>query len=359
MTTRDDDALRLVILGGGVAAAGALAWRANRRASAPAENTARGTAWIHPVPTLGERPAVVSNPFRARASTDGKTREHLGADLMYRRRDARELIALFPPGTPGGSPLFFMPQDVPALAASAGVVTFAGATPVGHTVIIRHPNGWASYYTHLATLAVERGASVGAGQPIGTIGASPEDAAHLRHLHFELWQGATRSGATDPAPYVAAWSRVSVAWSPSSATLVASAAAPRNGTLSAYRTLGERGAPYPAWVRNLRGKSGVYVIREIDGPIVYVGSSVQRLYETLTRHLQTWRRWKGYWREHEFAEGADPGLTYERSSVEVAVKLTTPDDAHEEELRMIRRLQPRDNQLGQPEPEPELDEAPF
>jgi hypothetical protein len=206
-------------------------------------------------------------------------------------------------------------------------------------------------------LAVGRGASVAAGQPIGTIGASPEDVAHLRHLHFELWKGATRSGAIDPAPYLAAWSRVSVAWSPTS-TLVASAPTPRNGTLSPYRPLGERGAPYPAWVRNLRGESGVYVIRELDGPIVYVGSSVGRLYETLTRHFQTWRRYKGFWRG-QFAEGADPGLTYPRGRVEVAIKKTTPEDAHEEELRMIRRLQPRDNQLGQPDLQPELEEAPF
>lgn len=134
------------------------------------------------------------------------------------------------------------------------------------------------------------------------------------------------------------------------------AAAPRNGTMSAYRPVGERGERYPEWVQRLRGASGVYVIREIGGPIVYVGSSVRRLYATLTRHFQTWRRWKGYWREHQFAEGADPGLTYERNNVEVAIKLTTPDEAHEEEMRMIRRLQPRDNQLGQPA---ELEEAPF
>ncbi len=358
MNTRDDDALGLVMLGGGVAAAGALAWRARRRASAPAVDTARGAAWIHPVPALGERMAVVSNPFRARASSDGNAREHLGADLMYRRRDARDLIAVFPAGTPAGSPLFFMPEGVPALAASTGVVTFAGSTPVGNTVIIRHPNRWATYYTHLATLAVERDAVVAAGQPIGTIGASPEDAAHLRHLHFELWKDATRSGTIDPAPYLAAWPRISVAWSPTSAR-VASAPTLRNGSLSPYRPIGARGEPYPAWVRNLRGESGVYVIREIEGPIVYVGSSIRRLYETLTRHFQMWRRYKGYWREHQFAEGADPGLTYARHSVEVAIKLTTPDDAHEEEMRMIRRLQPRDNQLGQPEPEPELEEAPF
>ncbi len=132
----------------------------------------------------------------------------------------------------------------------------------------------------------------------------------------------------------------------------------RNGSLSAYRAVGDRGEAYPEWVRRLRGESGVYVIREIDGPIVYVGSSVGRLYETLTRHFQTWRRYKGFWRG-QFAEGADPGLTYTRRDVEVAIKTTAPDDAHDEELRMIRRLQPRDNQLGQLAPDPELEEAPF
>jgi hypothetical protein len=100
------------------------------------------------------------------------------------------------------------------------------------------------------------------------------------------------------------------------------------------------------------------VIREIGGPIVYVGSSIRRLYETLTRHFQAWRRYKGFWRG-QYAEGADPGLTYKRGDVEVAVKVTKSDDAHEEELRMIQRLAPRDNQLGQSTDESELEDAPF
>jgi hypothetical protein len=46
--------------------------------------------------------------------------------------------------------------------------------------------------------------SVRAGQPIGIIGADPLDAAHLMHLHFEVWRG----GATDrfdPEPLMKAW----------------------------------------------------------------------------------------------------------------------------------------------------------
>ena len=355
------DALGPLLLGG-TAAAGVLAWRASTQASDDADNgqsESTGTApsagaWIYPLPTLAGRAAVTSNEFRARDSNDGKAHQHLGVDLMYRRRDTRDLIAVFTLGTPGGTPRFFMPEHVPALAASAGVVTFAAMTPVGNTIVLRHANGWATYYTHLATLAVQRGASVSAGQTIGTIGASPKDAARLRHLHFEIWNGGKRAGAVDPEPYLAAWSRAIIAWQPSSALATSSGPAPRNGALSAYRPVGESGDPYPDWVRRLRGQSGVYVIREIGGPIVYVGSSIGRLYETLTRHLQTWRRFKGYWRG-QYAEGADPGLTYNRGAVEVAIKLTTPADAHEEELRMIRRLQPRDNRVGQAE----LEDAPF
>lgn len=366
MMHEDDHALGFLLLGGGAAAASALAWRSMRPAPTAAPNhvptaptatagtTIASAEWIHPVPSLGRRHAVTSSGFRAAASD--ASRQHLGADLMFRRRDARDLISVYPPGSPNGSPLFFMPDDVPALAASAGVVMFAAITPMGNTVIVKHPNGWATYYTHLGTLAVKKGQTVTAGQVLGKIGASPTDSERLKHLHVELWKGGTRAGAIDPDPFLAAWSRATVNnWSPR--PLVAVATTPRNGSMSAYRPVGERGERYPEWVQRLRGASGVYVIREIGGPIVYVGSSVRRLYETLTRHFQTWRRWKGYWREHQFAEGADPGLTYDRNSVEVAIKLTTPDDAHEEELRMIRRLQPRDNQLGQLEPE--LEDAPF
>lgn len=342
------DTLGMLVVGGGLAAAGALAWGAAQPFVAP--SIALDATWIYPVPSLGDRHAVVSNPFAADT--------HLGVDVMFRRRDARDLIAVYPPRSTNGSKLFFMPDDVPALAASAGTVTFAGMTPVGNTVIVQHPNGWTTYYTHLATLAVSKAQAVTAGEVLGTIGASPKDPAHLAHLHFELWKGRKRSTAVDPGPYLAAWARVTAAWAAPSSLVTPATLSLRNGSLSAYRPVGDRGEPYPAWVRRLRGESGVYVIREIDGPIVYVGSSVGRLYETLTRHFQTWRRYKGFWRG-QFAEGADPGLTYARSEVEVAIKTTAPDGAHEEELRTIRRLQPRDNQLGQPDSEPELEDAPF
>jgi len=61
----------------------------------------------------------------------------------------------------------------------------------------------------------------------------------------------------------------------------------RNAGLT-YRPVGTRGEDYPEWLRNLRGKSGVYVIRDAQsGEILYVGEShSDRIFETLTRHFQ-------------------------------------------------------------------------
>jgi hypothetical protein len=128
---------------------------------------------------------------------------------------------------------------------------------------------------------------------------------------------------------------------------------PRNAGLT-YRPVGVTGGAYPDWVRALRGQSGAYVIREIsrsgEAEIVYVGQSqANRLYETLTRHFQAWNRNKRFWRGQFSAN--DPGTTYRRERVDVAVRVTEPSRSLDEEARLIRRLQPRDNVLGQPDEE--------
>jgi len=122
----------------------------------------------------------------------------------------------------------------------------------------------------------------------------------------------------------------------------------RNAALH-FRPVGRRGEPYPEWVAELRGLSGAYVIRAPDENgarvIVYVGSSgADRLYETLTRHLQLWRRWQGYGRD--YGEGHDPGMTYARDTAEAAVIITPRKDALELEMQLIETLRPRDNILG-------------
>jgi hypothetical protein len=138
----------------------------------------------------------------------------------------------------------------------------------------------------------------------------------------------------------------------------------RNAGLS-YRPIGQSGDRYPDWVRALRGKSGVYIIRERqrDGstPIVYVGEShAHRLYQTLTRHFQTWRRAKKFWAgQYTGSQSHDPGLTYDRGRCTVAVRVLPADRALDEEARLIARLRPRDNLIGQPEDLGAQDAVPF
>jgi hypothetical protein len=129
-----------------------------------------------------------------------------------------------------------------------------------------------------------------------------------------------------------------------------------------FRPVGHSAEPYPDWVRALKGKSGVYVIRELDENgepvIVYVGEShTDRLYDTLTRHLQQWRRWKGFWKG-QYGQGHDPGLTYDRDAVEVAARVVPPDEAIELEARLIRKYSPRDNINGQVD-DVALEDVPF
>ena len=53
----------------------------------------------------------------------------------------------------------------------------------------------------------------------------------------------------------------------------------------------------------------------------------------------------------------NPGLTYKRDRVEVAIRLTSPAASLDEEMRLIARLAPRDNLIGQNQTAD--DEVPF
>lgn len=337
------------IVGGGAVAA--YLWgRTKPRGSSsalpgPAVLGALPGRWVWPVQAWKGRAPVISDGFDS--PRPGLPR-HGGVDLMFRRLPSDS----FKDGTPNGSKLHVMPDGVGVLAAADGVVWSAMMTSHGHAVVIDHaPLKIATFYTHLDQLDVALTARAGtqqrvrAGQRIGTVGFSPLDPQKLKHLHFELWLGGPTDGV-DPAPLLKTWPTVD----DTREVFVA-----RNASLT-YRPLGARGEAYPQWVRDLKGRAGVYVIRDLEtAEILYVGSSTTQLYDTLTRHFQTWRRWKGFWKG-QYGEGHDPGLTYARDRVEVAVRTTNPRLALDEESRLIRRLKPRDNVIGQPV---ELEEAPF
>jgi len=276
------------------------------------------------------------------------------------------------------------PKGTPILAIAGGTVTRAvtlDRSDAGLWVAVLHPSGVTSRYLHLSRVLVAVGQVVERGGRVGLCGATGN--ARGPHLHLDLRVpgamlpaieraiGKPRPGwGPEMKPF--GYSIPGEPWIPVDAYTksvrrdadeagvpVLDPARPRNGSL-AYRPVGSRGESYPEWLRRIRGESGVYVIRERDRDgdpvIVYVGSSsADRLYETLTRHFQEWRRWKGFWRG-QYAEGHDPGLTYDRASVDVAVRVTSSSDALDEEARLIQRLRPRDNIIGQPEAE---EEVPF
>ena len=327
-----------LVLGGGALAYAYSRGRTAEHRLVPTKPPAPATLpghWVWPVPRWSGRAPVISDGF---GSPRANGAHHQGADLMF----ARVATDPYKAGTSNGSAHHVMPDGMTALAASDGVVWSAMKTSRGFAVVIDHkPRKVATFYTHLEKLLVQEtaagksGQKVRAGQPLGIIGADPLDTAHLKHLHFEIWLGGPND-AIDPAPLMRAWE----------STADPAALASRNASL-VYRPIGASGEPYPEWVRTLKGKAGVYVIRDIESrDVVYVGSSAGRLYDTLTRHFQVWRRYKGFWRG-QYGEGHDPGLTYERSSVEVAVRLTSPSRSLDEEMRLIARIRPRDNLIGQ------------
>lgn len=114
-----------------------------------------------------------------------------------------------------------------------------------------------------------------------------------------------------------------------------------------WRPLGAFGDTYPAWVRELAGKSGVYAIRErgwFSTTVVYVGEShTGGLYKTLTRHFQQWHRGKSWWRGQYAPAQTDPGHTYKRDAVEVAVRTSSRSRALSLQAHWISTLKPRDN----------------
>lgn len=182
------------------------------------------------------------------------------------------------------------------------------AGDAGRWVGIRHPSGMTSRYLHLSKVAVTLDDQVERGQVIGYSGNTGNSAGPHLHLDLrvpaellaavELEVGKPRSGwGPGMAPY--GYSIPGEPWVPVDGYLAIverearaegiplHGGAFRNASFN-YRAVGERGQPYPAWLRALRGESGVYVIRDRRShEILYVGeSSAGRLYETLTRHFQ-------------------------------------------------------------------------
>ena len=278
--------------------AGALWWRRRAATAGPAPElappvTPTGSPFAlgRPVPVAVH--ALVSSGW-SRARRHGP---HRALDILVPLRTPVQAVA-------DGEIIRVQPMDV---------------GDAGRWVGVRHAAGLVSRYLHLSALRVVVGQHVGRGDVLGWSGDSGN--SQVPHLHFDLHVPVAMLPTVEAAigrprptwgpeldgygcaipgePFVpvdayradvirdaqragvplrdAARRQASVRFLPP--------AEPRNGNL-VYRAVGEPGERYPDWVRDLKGKSGVYVIRQ-GGDTVYVGEShTDKLYETLTRHFQ-------------------------------------------------------------------------
>lgn len=79
------------------------------------------------------------------------------------------------------------PTGTPVSSIGSGTVTFSGVKgQYGNLVILRHPNGYKTYYGHLSKIEknIRPGVKVGQGDLIGFVGAT--GLATGPHLHYEL-----------------------------------------------------------------------------------------------------------------------------------------------------------------------------
>ena len=90
------------------------------------------------------------------------------------------------PGAPGNRGLEYATRPGSAVrAAAAGVVTFAGQVGTGRHVTVAHADGVRTSYSFLRSVAVRTGQSVGAGDVLGTTGASFHFGARIGEAYVD------------------------------------------------------------------------------------------------------------------------------------------------------------------------------
>ena len=91
------------------------------------------------------------------------------------------------------------PSGSPVRAAAAGVVSFAGTVPGGgRTVTVQTADGYSVTLVHLGTFAVARGATVGEGDVVGTVGPSGDVELTEPYVHLGVRRTAEANGYVDP-----------------------------------------------------------------------------------------------------------------------------------------------------------------
>ena len=87
----------------------------------------------------------------------------------------------------------------PVLSPAAGVARFAGTLPLhGRSVTIETADGFTLTLLHLGSVDVARGAVVGEGDRLGTLGSSGEAEHDVPYLHLGIRRTAAPDGYVDP-----------------------------------------------------------------------------------------------------------------------------------------------------------------
>ncbi len=92
-----------------------------------------------------------------------------------------------------------VPKGTPVRAAENGVVVYSGSEieGYGNLILVRHRDRYMTAYAHMDKMLVKRGATVKAGQSIGTVGST--GSVDTPQLHFEIRKG---SKAVNPQKYL-------------------------------------------------------------------------------------------------------------------------------------------------------------
>ncbi|WP_051718547.1 M23 family metallopeptidase [Hymenobacter sp. IS2118] len=127
-------------------------------------------------PVSGRTDAAVGSFWGA--DRDGGARRHEGIDI-------------------------FASRGTPVVAATAGVITRTGETPIGGRVVWladEAGRGNHIYYAHLDKQLVRPGQRVNAGDTLGLVGNTGNARTTTPHLHFGIYRSG--QGAVDPFPFV-------------------------------------------------------------------------------------------------------------------------------------------------------------
>jgi hypothetical protein len=97
------------------------------------------------------------------------------------------------------------PTGTPVAAPASGTISFAGTVPTsGKSVTIETADGYSVTLTHLGSIGVSKGASVGEGSTVGTVGPSGTPELDVPYVYMGVRVTANAQGYLDPLSFLPA-----------------------------------------------------------------------------------------------------------------------------------------------------------